>query len=41
MLYLAPAKFIALPKRAFTPEQIAELQSLLARRFAGKAVNPS
>ncbi len=30
MLYLAPAKFIALPKRVFSPEQIIELQSLLA-----------
>jgi hypothetical protein len=41
MLYLAPAKFVALPKRACTPEQIAELQSLLARKFAEKAANPS
>ena len=31
MLYLAPAKFIGLPKRVFTPKQIAELRSLLAR----------
>jgi hypothetical protein len=30
MLYLAPAKFIALPKRVFSHEQIGELQSLLA-----------
>jgi YcxB-like protein len=30
MLYLAPAKFIALPKRVFSPEQIVELQSFLA-----------
>jgi hypothetical protein len=32
MLYLAPAKFIALPKRAFTPEQISELEELLTRK---------
>lgn len=31
MLYLAPAKFIALPKRVFTPEQIIELELLLTR----------
>ena len=31
LLYIAPAKFFALPKRAFTPEQIAELQLLLKR----------
>jgi hypothetical protein len=31
MLYLAPAKFTGLPKRVFTPKQIAELRSLLAR----------
>jgi hypothetical protein len=29
LLYLAPGKFIVLPKRVFSPEQIIELQSLL------------
>jgi hypothetical protein len=41
LLYLAPAKFIILPKRIFTPEQIAELQSLLARQFAQRIADPS
>jgi YcxB-like protein len=30
LLYLAPGKFIVLPKRVFSPEQITEMQSLLA-----------
>ena len=41
MLYLAQAKFIALPKRVFTPEQLVEFQLLLADRLAEKAANPS
>jgi len=32
LLYLAPAKFIALPKRALTPQQIVELRSMLTRQ---------
>ena len=32
LLYWAPAKFMILPKRSFTPEQISQLQSLLARK---------
>jgi hypothetical protein len=32
LLYIAPIKFIPLPKHAFAPEQLAELQSLLARQ---------
>jgi hypothetical protein len=31
MLYLAPAKFIALPKRILSPEQMSELKSLLSQ----------
>lgn len=31
LLYIAPARFFALPKRVFTPEQISQLQSLLTR----------
>jgi len=32
LLYLAPASFIAVPKRVCTEEQIAELRSLLSRQ---------
>lgn len=31
LLYIAPVRFFALPKRVFTPDQITQLQSLLAR----------
>jgi len=34
LLYLAPAKFLVIPKHLLTSEQIAELQSLLARKSA-------
>jgi hypothetical protein len=32
LLYLAPAKFIAIPKRVCTEEKITELRSLLSRQ---------
>jgi hypothetical protein len=32
LLYIAPIKFIPLPKHAFTQEQVEELHSLLARQ---------
>ncbi|MGA2570481.1 MAG: YcxB family protein [Terracidiphilus sp.] len=32
MLYLAPAKFITLPKRALNPKQVIELRELLTRK---------
>jgi hypothetical protein len=33
LLYLAPARFIAIPKRVFSEEQIEELRSLLLRKI--------
>ena len=41
LLYLAPAKFIALPKRVFSPEQIAALQALLAQKLAENHADPA
>jgi len=39
LLYLAIAKFIVLPKRAFSPEQINELHSLLSRNVQSAIQN--
>ena len=36
LLYLAPAKFLAIPKRVCTEEQITEFRSLLSRQVKPK-----
>ena len=36
LLYLAPAKFFPIPKRACTPEQIEELRQLFANRVSSR-----
>jgi hypothetical protein len=37
MLYLAPAKFVAIPKRVCSPEQIEQLRSLFANHIPTSA----